>query len=247
MEETERVPFEKQNIAPLSNSVYARRRAGYFIVGLLVLVLAVFGAWRIVTLCVDEVKERAAEKARVQAAEYNRYLIPAAAVDIEPFDDLADAKMSELVEMSVWSVLNTVSDPSVYEYSGKELQIPASEVELAYRAFFGAEVPIAHCTVSGYGYQFAYDELAGVYRIPFTTISPLYTPKIVGAETRGDATVITCGLINAGLYAQDPETGELQIPEPDKYIRVTLRRGADGSYIRSIQSSALPETAAAAP
>ena len=239
----EQLPFEEQNIDPTLRSVHARRRTGYFIVGLLVLFFAAFGAWRLVTFVVDGAKERAAEKTLAQAAEFNPWLIPAAAVDVEPFDDITGAKMEELVEMSVWSVLNTVSDPSVYEYGVKELRIPAEEVENAYRRFFGTDVPIVHCTVSGYGYQFAYDELADVYRIPFTTISPLYTPKIVSAEIRGDATVITCGLVNAGLYAQNPETGELEIPEPDKYIKVTLRRGADGDHIRAIQSSAMPETA----
>ena len=241
--ELERFSFEKQNVDQALRDIHSRRRTGYFIVGLLVLFFAAFGAWRLAVFVVDGAKERATEKALAQAAAYNRWLIPAAAVDIEPFDDITGANMQELVEMSVWSVLNTSSDPSAYEYGGRELRIPAETVEAAYRVFFGTDVPIVHCTVSGYGYQFAYDGAAGVYRIPFTTISPIYTPRIVGVEVRGDATVITCGLINAGLYAQNPETGELEIPEPDKYIKVTLRKGADGDHIRAIQSSAMPETA----
>ena len=220
---------------------------GYFIVGLLILALAIFGAVRLGMLCVGGLKASAQEKQQQRLAAYARLLIPAAAIDIEPFDDITGAKMSELVEMSVWSVLNAVSDPTIYSISGGELQIPAPEVEGAYTAYFGTEVPIIHCTVSGYGYEFVYDDVADVYKIPLTTISPLYTPKVVAVETKGDSTVVTCGLIYAGLYTQDPVSGELRVPEPDKYLKVTLRETGGASVIRAIRNSGLPETAAVSP
>ncbi len=235
--------IENEKISEEREKKEQKRKPWYFIVGLIICALAVFGAVRLVSLCVSAVKNSAQEKQLIRSAEYNSLLIPAAAIDIEPFDDITGASMQELVEMSVWSVLNSAKDPSVYSYSNGELTIPAFEVEGAYVSFFGDEIPISHCTVSGYGYEFVYDDIANCYRIPLTSITPLYTPKIISVETKGDSTVITCGFINSGLYTQDPVTGELMVPEPDKYIKMTLRKGSSGNRIRAIQSSGVPETA----
>ncbi len=144
--------FEARDAAPGAQAPKKKNNAGYFIVGLLVFALAVFGAVRLVMLGTGVLKRSAEQKRVEQQVEYNRFLIPLAAIDMEPFDDITGARMSELVEMSVWSVLNAAKDPSVYAYANGELQIPAAEVESAYAGFFGTEVPIIHCTVSGYGY-----------------------------------------------------------------------------------------------
>ncbi|MBQ7688184.1 MAG: hypothetical protein IJT27_03085 [Clostridia bacterium] len=234
----------ESNVSPEQDTPKKKNRTGFFVVGLLIIALAAFGLVQLALLGVQSVKEASREKQQALLAAYNTYLIPAAAIDIEPFDDITSAKMEELVEMSVWSVLNAAADPTEYEYENGELRLPAAEVEAAYQSFFGSEVPINHCTVSGYGYEFAYDAATNAYQIPLTTITPLYTPQFVSAEEKGDVTILTCGLVNAGLYTQDPVSGELQVPAPDKYIKVTLRIGPGGRYIRAIQSSAAPETAA---
>ena len=62
-------------------------------------------------------------------------------------------------------------------------------------------------------------------------------------ETRGDAEIVTLGLINVNSWAQDAKTGDLMKPEADKYLKITLRKYGGSTYIGAIQSTALPEIA----
>ena len=215
-----------------------------FIVGLIIMLFAVLGVLGLVFLGISAVKDGKEEKRREEFAVYNEYLIPAAAIDIKPFDDITHASMPELVEMSVWSILNSELDPAAYQYSDGRLVIPAQQVKAEFEHFFGMELPIAHCTVEGYGYEFTYDATNDVYYIPLTTISPIYTPRVTDVEKKGNSLTVTCGLANASLWTQDKLTGEMNAPEPDKYIKVTLRKIGKEMYIGAIQTSGTPETAA---
>ena len=213
------------------------------IVGLLTVALAVYGIYSLISLGLGAVMERREAKARAAYETYYPFLIPAAAIDIEPFEDVTVAQMSELVEMSVWALLSEQLDPAQYDYQGDELVIPQAQVAASYQKFFGTERPIEHMTVQGYGYEFAYDAASASYRIPLSTITPLYTPVIVSAETVGNSVVLTVGLQSVGMYEQDMKTGELTAPEPDKYIRVTLRSVSSGWYMSAVRSSGIPEVA----
>lgn len=216
------------------------------LIGFLVLLLAAFGVYQLIHIGLTHVRTVKSENAAIANAAYLDFLIPAAAIDLAPFEDITAADMSELVEMSVWAVLNSGLDAARYQYEDAVLLLPQGQVEAYFAHFFGVERSIEHRTVSGYGYQFEYDAAAKVYRIPLSSISPLYTPVITETETKGDATVLTVGLRNAALYSQNLRTGDLTVPEPDKYIRVTFRSTSAGVYISAVRSAGLPEIASAA-
>lgn len=218
------------------------RKAG-LAAGIIICVLALTGLVFLISLGVSAIKDAHSRKLMEQYAEYNEFLIPAAAIDIEPFDDISSANMSELVEMSIWSILNSDLNPDNYSYSNGNLVLPSSEVKTSFEHYFGTEIQIQHCTVEGYGYEFTYDETNDVYYIPLTTISPIYTPAVSAVDKKGSSITVTCGLKNASLWTQDKITGEMTAPEPDKYIKVTLRSSGKDMYISAIQSSSTPETA----
>ena len=217
------------------------------LIGFVVVLLAAFGVYQLIHIGVDYIKTVKSEEAAIANAAYYDFLIPAAAIDIEPFEDITAAKMTELVEMSVWAVLNSGLDATQYQYDDAVLLLPQAQVEAAFSHFFGVERTIEHGTVSGYGYQFEYDAAAKVYRIPLSSISPLYTPVITETQTKGDATVLTVGFRNAALYSQNLLTGDLTVPEPDKYVKVTFRSASTGVYISAVRSSGLPEVAVTVP
>lgn len=227
-----------------NTNIDKRKKTLGFIVGLLIMIFAALGVLGLVLLGVSAVKQAGNEKKLRQYAEYNEFLIPAAAIDIQPFDDIIHASMSELVEMSVWSKLNSDLDPDAYEYADGKMLLPAQEVAAEFTEFFGSEIAIEHSTVEGYGYEFTYDAAKDVYYIPLTTITPIYTPVVSGVEKKGGSVTVTCGLANASLWSQDKLTGEMKAPEPDKYIKVTLRSTGGEMFISAIQSSSTPETAA---
>lgn len=216
-----------------------------FIVGLIAILLAGCGIYFLVSLGLSYYKDAQNEKKIPEYKEFYSFIIPAAAIDIEPFEDVTSAKMSELVEMSVWAVLNSGLDPTQYEISGDSLLLPEGQIEAAFINFFGTELSISHCTVEGYGYEFVYNATQKVYEIPLTTITPIYTPLITEIETKAGSVTLTVGLLNSGLYSQNAVTGELTAPEPDKFITVTFRTSTAGRYISSVRTLSIPETASA--
>ncbi|MBQ7637486.1 MAG: hypothetical protein IJS90_01120 [Clostridia bacterium] len=237
----------EQNIEKNEKPDEGKRKynAGNIIIGLIAVLLAGFGVYSLIDLGVDYIKDAKSRKQLETYEEYYRFIIPAAAIDIEPFEDVTYAKMTELVEMSVWAVLNSGLDPALYEYTSDSLLLPEDQVEAAFISFFGTEISIYHCTVEGYGYEFVYNATDKVYEIPLTTITPIYTPVITDSETKAGTTSVTVGLLNSGLYSQNSVTGELTPPGPDKYIKVTFRTSTTGRYISSVRTSSTPETASA--
>ena len=232
---------------PAAQEKKPRRSAGSLIVGVIVILLAAYGVYQLASMGVSWYRTRNAEKENADTALLYDYIIPAAAIDVSPFEDVTAADMRELVEMSVWAVLNSGLDPTQYQYSSDALMLPEAQVTAAFIRFFGTERTIQHVTVEGYGYQFTYDAAGHVYQIPLTTITPLYTPVITETEYKGDSTVLTVGYLNAALYETDSVTGQLKTPEPDKYVKVTLRAASTGTYISSIRSLGVPEVAATLP
>ena len=218
-------------------------RRSRFAVGVIVVLFALFGLGCAVFFGVKGVSTLTARREERLRAQYTERLIAVAAVDPASFDDLSAASMEDLVQISVWSLIGSGFDPNLYTYANGELCIPASDVEAAYARFFGAQQPVSHCSVEGYGYQIKYSAEDGAYYIPMTTLEPLYTPKVISVESKGGATVVVCGMINDGAWTQDRSTGAVTEPEPDKYVRVTFRSASGAEYISSIQSQGLPETA----
>ncbi len=241
----ERIPAQPEQAPPPEPEKQKKQKlkASNLLVGFLVLLLAGFGLYQAGSIAYTHFKNKTQTKQTTENGSLYEYLIPAAAVDLEPFDDVTTAKMSELVEMTVWGVLNSGLDSTQYDYSGDVLILPQAQVEAAFLHYFGAERTIEHQTVSGYGYQFVYDATARCYNIPLTTITPIYTPRITETVTKGESTVLTVGYLNTGMYAQNPVTGELTAPEPDKYVQITLRSASTGTYISAVRSMGLPETA----
>ena len=216
-----------------------------FIAGLLVLVFALTGFIGILIQGTGYISSTSARREKEKNSEFNSFLIPVVAVDPTPFDDIATASKAELVEIAIWTILSSDLNPDEYDYSSGKLAIPVEKVNEAFYKYFGSQTEIKHQTVEGYGYEFSYDPVDSVYYIPLTSIIPVYTPTVIGSEKKGEATVITVGLINSSVWMQDNITGNLTSAQPEKYIKVTLRKTGKESFISAIQSSATPETAQA--
>ena len=223
-------------------------RARYLLAGVVVLALAAVGAAHLCGLALQGAREKKQTARQAVLAEYNRYLIPVAAIDMEPFDDVTAADPADLVELAVWTVLHGNPDPAAFSHAEDgSLLLPEEMVGQAFADYFGTGVSPQHQTVEGYGYRFVYDESRRAYRIPLSTITPVYTPRVTNAEARGDTLVLTCGFVNAGVYQQDPVSGDLTAPAPDKYMYITLRTADGARYISAVQTAAVPETAAVPP
>ncbi len=219
------------------------RKKSSLAAGLIVIVFAVVGLVCSTIFAVNKIVDYTKQKEQVKFNEYSSLLISAAAIDIAPFDDITGADMKELVEMSVWSVIDSAENPNSFEYKSGSLVVPAETVESAFAHFFGTQRTIEHMTVQGYGYEFTYNTTENAYYIPITSLTPLYTPKVTDIEKKGNAVTVTVGMVNSDKWLQNSETGDLSTPDPDKYVKVTFREENGNRYISAVRTLSAPETA----
>ncbi len=211
-----------------------------FPLGLLIAVLAIIGVVTILVAGVNATK-KGIEKSK-NYEEYNKMLIPVVMNDPDPFDDLTKANPSQLVDISIWSILKKGLSPDDYEYGDNGMLLPEAEVNAEFKRLFGSEIQPTHASIEGYGYDFAYDANKQVYVIPLTGIVPMYTPKVLEKEKKNNAVILTVGYLSGDQWQQD-SNGNMLPPEPDKYMRVTLRENEGSYYISALQSTSAPETA----
>lgn len=216
----------------------ARRWA--FPLGLLIAVLALIGVVTVIVAGVDGVKN-AVQKSR-NFDEYNQLLTPVVMNDPDAFDDIINANPEQLIDISIWAILKSDLAPDQYEYGENGMLIPEADVTASFEKLFGTEIHPTHGTVEGYGYEFAYDANKQTYTIPLTGIVPTYTPRVVDLDKTGNAVVLTVAYLGGDQWAQDA-SGNMVAPEPDKYMKVTLRERDGGYYISALQNTATPETA----
>ena len=178
-------------------------------------------------------------------AQYNEYLTPVVAVDMDTFDDIAAADTEQLLNASVWLILSAESTPDTYQYSGGYMLIPAKDVESAYMSLFGPETAgnIAHTSIQSYNCTFEYDSTSSVYKIPVTAISPVYTPSVTEVRESGASLILTVNYLASESWDKDSE-GNFVAPEPDKVMRITLKELQGSYYISAVQtiSNTVPET-----
>lgn len=213
-----------------------------FLLGLIVLIFAVIGIVLTIWNSVRYIGETT--DTGTKYAQYNNFLTPVAAVDPDTFDDITAASTEDLLNAAIWSILNMETTPDTYSYSAGYMLIPSADVGKAYVSLFGPETlnSLTHSTVQGYNCTFEYDKTADVYKIPVTTIMPVYTPQVTEVKKSGTALVVILNYLPAESWAQDNE-GNMVTPEPDKVMKITLRELQGSYYISAIQtiSSTVPD------
>jgi len=211
-----------------------------FPVGLIIVLLAVVGLVFLIVCGVKGISKAFDNSEEIE--KYNKMLRPVVMNDPAPFDDVKSASGNQLVEIAIWSVLMDELTPQKYEYNDDGMVIPAEDIEKAFHGLFGSDTKITHATIEGYGYTFTYDSEANNYIIPLTGVIPIYTPRVVEISKKGSAVILTVGLLAGNEWAQ-AVNGDMVAPEPDKFIKVTLRTDKDGStYISAIQDTDAPDT-----
>lgn len=215
-----------------------RTKRWAFPLGLLIALLSVIGA---VTIIVSGVRTVGTliDRSR-NYEEYNVMLTPVVQNDPDTFDDISQANPAQLIDISIWAILKSDLNPDQYAYSDAGMLIPEADVTAKFHELFGTEAQPQHVSTEGYGYEFTYDAAQRQYTIPLTGIVPIYTPRVTDVQKKSSTLVLTVGYLAGDQWAQN-ENGDMVAPQPDKYMKVTLRRGADGYYISAIQATSEPE------
>ncbi len=210
-----------------------------FLVGVIAIILAIIGAITVIGFVSDTVKDLT-DKTQ-QKKEYEKFLTPVVMFDPEPFDDLNQADVSQLVNSAVWALLMSDEGTEQYSYSEGEnfgIVVPQADIEKYFVSLFGTEINLAsmHSSIDMSGYDIIYDAALQSYILPVTGVESAYTPKVYDIDKQGSSRVLTVGYIGNKAWVQ-LEDGEYTAPEADKYMKITLRERSGGMYISSIQAA----------
>lgn len=210
-----------------------------FPIGIIAGILAIVGLITVINFTVDKVKDftdKTAEK-----AEYEEMLKPVVMFDPDPFDDLTQADVSQLLNSAVWALLMSEDGADKYPYSEGEtfgIVVPQEDIESYFVSLFGTEIDIAslHSSIDMSEYEITYDAALKSYILPITGVESAYAPKVYDIEKQGSSKILSVGYIGNLAWAQI-EDGEYSAPEPDKYMKITLRERSGGMmYVSSIQT-----------
>ena len=209
-----------------------------FPIGIIAGILAVIGLISVISFTVDTVKNLTDKTAAKQ--EYEKFLAPVVMFDPDPFDDLTQADVPQLLNSAVWALLMSEEGTDKYSYSEGEtfgIVVPQKDIEQYFISLFGTEIDIAsmHSSIDMSEYEILYDAALQSYILPITGIESAYTPKVYEIEKQGSSLVLSVGYIGSKAWVQVAD-GEYQSPEPDKYMKITLRERSGGLYVSSIQA-----------
>lgn len=176
-----------------------------------------------------------------QKQKYQALLIPVVMNDIDEFDDVTKANMSQLIESAIWSIIKGDVRTDEYEMDGDRILFPQKEVEEAFINLFGTDVKIEHQTVYSTAFEFEYDSDKQAYRVPITGVDATYTPRVLEIDDKKGTVVLTVAYLSGSEWTQ-AENGDLIPPVPSKYVKITLRQKDKSYYISAIQATDAPET-----
>ncbi len=212
---------------------------GTFVLGLVIIILAVTGLGFLINSGIGEIKKHTNNSS--EKAEYEKLLYPVIMLDPDTFDDITGADMEDLICSSILSVItDEENNPYNYEFVEGDvsgLGISSETVEKAFRKLYGTEVTPVHQSVECSTCIFEYQPAAKRYVIPITGYDPAYTPRVfqINKTKEGNVEVLT-GYIAYGDIEKN-ENGEISEPEPAKYRKITLRKDKTGYYVSSIQNA----------
>lgn len=226
------------------------RRPWAFPLGVLIFALAVFGALTLLNMGLGSIRSLTDKTAL--KAEYEEFLAPVVRNDPQYYEDLSKANNEELLDSAIWLFLKDGGiSKKEYEISESDpigFIVPTKDLEWAFVRLFGGEFKPSYETVYGPGYIFTYDVARSSYIIAITSADPLYLPKVYEIEKHGSSTLLIVGYINSHKDKLEiDKEGNFVSPEPDKYVKVTLRKtdAEPGYYVSAIEGMEAVETAEA--
>lgn len=207
-------------------------------IGIIAIILAVVGLISVIRFAVDSIGKLGDDSE--EKLKYEKMLIPVVMFDPDPFDDLTQADVSQLLNSAVWSLLMSEEGTEKYSYSEGEvfgIIVPQEDIEKHFVNLFGTEIDIAamHGSIDMSAYDITYDAALKSYILPVTGVESAYTPKVYEIEKQGSSVILSVGYIGNRAWAEIADS-EYKTPEPDKYMKITLRERSGGMYVSSIQA-----------
>ena len=216
-----------------------------FPLGMLIIIFAIIGIVAAAKAGVSLFRDLTDNSA--QKEEYEEFLRPVVMYDPDPFDDVRSADITQLVNAAIWSLITQSGSTESFAYSTGDnmgILIPVEQVTAEFNRLFGNEIDIAsqYDSIDMSSHDITYDSAQGGFIIPITSLEVAYTPEIYEIEKKANSVILSVGYIGSKAWAEI-DGGEYVAPQPDKFMKITLRQGEKGYYIASLQSVNAQEVA----
>ena len=216
-----------------------------FPLGMLIIIFSIIGIAATVKAGISLFKDMTDNSA--QKEEYEEFLRPVVMYDPDPFDDVRSADITQLVNAAIWSLITQSNSTESFSYSigdNMGILIPVEQVTAEFIRLFGNETDIAsqYDSIDMSSHDITYDSAQGGFIIPITSLEVAYTPEVYEIEKKANSIILSVGYIGSKAWAEIND-GEYVAPQPDKFMKITLRQGEKGYYIASIQSVNAQEVA----
>ncbi len=216
-----------------------------FPLGMLIIIFSIIGIAATVKAGISLFKDMTDNSA--QKEEYEEFLRPVVMYDPDPFDDVRSADLTQLVNAAIWSLITQSNSTESFSYSTGDnmgILIPVEQVTAEFIRLFGNETDIAsqYDSIDMSSHDITYDSAQGGFIIPITSLEVAYTPEVYEIEKKANSIILSVGYIGSKAWAEI-NGGEYVAPQPDKFMKITLRQGEKGYYIASIQSVNAQEVA----
>lgn len=192
--------------------------------GLVVLLLAIFGLVSIVSTVVNNINTSNQKEYAESVEYYEHFLTPIVMLEPQSFESIEQADKLYLVKLSIMSILFDESIELPYDANGL-MMISSDLVEAKYRQLFGNDLSAEHKSFFLEAILFRFNKTDNSYHIPATGLNGKYKPKIVDIfKKRGEVWV------KVDLLETETDTSHA---EKSMYYIFTGRQGEN--YIKRIE------------
>lgn len=217
--------------APIANPEGLRRKL-YYLLGIVISLLAIVGLYSTVVFTVDVIKDFADNTQ--QKNEFARFVYPIVICDPAPFNQTVKLRSETLITAAIWDII-LYEDKSKYEADFDMIIVPELDVEQHGTKLFGTGLSFEHQSIIGVEVQFYYDESIKSYRIPSNPKHFTYSPYIEDITRVGERYTLTVGYVSptpAWLTLTSEEE-----PSPEKYVEYIVSKRGNEMTLVSIQES----------
>lgn len=217
--------------APISNPEGLRRKL-YYLLGIVISLLAIVGLYSTVVFTVDVIKDFADNTQ--QKNEFARFVYPIVICDPAPFNQTVKLRSETLITAAIWDII-LYEDKSKYEADFDMIIVPELDVEQHGTKLFGTGLSFEHQSIIGVEVQFYYDESIKSYRIPSNPKHFTYSPYIEDITRVGERYTLTVGYVSptpAWLTLTSEEE-----PSPEKYVEYVVSKRGNEMTLVAIQES----------
>jgi hypothetical protein len=193
------------------------RKRIVFILGIIVLILAVVGVISTIFAANDLIRDFADNTE--QKEEFERFIYPVVICDPPPFDAAVKMRTETQLTAAIWDII-IFEDKSAFPQDFDHIIVPELTVEQHAVKLFGSGLKPEHKSIMTSDINFYYDEETHTYRIPASPRYYSYAPRVESITRSGNRYTLLVGYMSPtpAWYAASGETND----EPEKYAEYVI-------------------------